>query len=112
MLALVTLAGGGVLWLAWLFIGILYAGKGIHRAEQAVLGVTGTTGLAYLFGGVMVYREGKATGSARYDERLKMVMGGARIEMELVVGHGPGHGWMMGCDLSRDYVRINADYTT
>ena len=59
-----TLAGGGVLWLAWLFIGILYAGKGIHRAEQAVLGVTGTTGLAYLFGGVMVYRGARMFGAS------------------------------------------------
>jgi glutamate N-acetyltransferase/amino-acid N-acetyltransferase len=30
----------------------------------------------------------------------------------LHVGRGSGHGWMMGCDLSDQYVRINADYTT
>jgi glutamate N-acetyltransferase/amino-acid N-acetyltransferase len=63
-------------------------------------------------GGVVVYRNGKPTGSARYDEALKAAMGADRVEMDLRVGNGPGAGWMLGCDLSRDYVRINADYTT
>ena len=61
-------------------------------------------------GTVTVYADGKPTGSARYDERIKAVMSADRIEMDLHVGHGPGHGWMIGCDLSRDYVKINADY--
>ena len=30
----------------------------------------------------------------------------------LKVGYGPGQAFMLGCDLSADYVRINADYTT
>jgi len=28
------------------------------------------------------------------------------------VGAGPGTWWMLGCDLSKDYITINADYTT
>ena len=34
------------------------------------------------------------------------------VAIRLVVGHGPGHGRAWGCDLSDQYVRINADYTT
>ena len=33
-------------------------------------------------------------------------------EIRLVVGSGPGRGLAWGCDLSAQYVRINADYTT
>jgi hypothetical protein len=64
LLALGVLFGGMVLWVAWLFIGIAYAGNGIHRAEQAVFGVTGTTGLAFLFGGVVVYRSARFFGAS------------------------------------------------
>ena len=32
------------------------------------------------------------------------------IDIDLGAGEGTGHAW--GCDLSADYVRINADYTT
>lgn len=63
-------------------------------------------------GGVVVYKDGKPTGSARYDETLKTAMSADRVEMDLRVGSGPGAGWMIGCDLSREYVGINADYTT
>jgi glutamate N-acetyltransferase/amino-acid N-acetyltransferase len=31
---------------------------------------------------------------------------------KLVVGNGPGHSQAWGCDLSYDYVKINAEYTT
>ncbi len=34
------------------------------------------------------------------------------VAIRLVVGDGPGHGEAWGCDLSDQYVRINADYTT
>jgi glutamate N-acetyltransferase / amino-acid N-acetyltransferase len=34
------------------------------------------------------------------------------VAIRLVVGSGPGHGRAWGCDLSDQYVRINADYTT
>jgi len=34
------------------------------------------------------------------------------IEIRLRVGPGPGRGTAWGCDLSDQYVRINADYTT
>jgi glutamate N-acetyltransferase/amino-acid N-acetyltransferase len=34
------------------------------------------------------------------------------VQIRLVVGDGPGEGCAWGCDLSDQYVRINADYTT
>lgn len=34
------------------------------------------------------------------------------VRIRLVVGDGPGEGQAWGCDLSDQYVRINADYTT
>jgi glutamate N-acetyltransferase/amino-acid N-acetyltransferase len=34
------------------------------------------------------------------------------VLIRLVVGDGPGGGLAWGCDLSDQYVRINADYTT
>ena len=34
------------------------------------------------------------------------------VAIRLQVGHGPGSGIAWGCDLSDQYVRINADYTT
>ena len=34
------------------------------------------------------------------------------VQIRLVVGDGPGEGRAWGCDLSDQYVRINADYTT
>jgi glutamate N-acetyltransferase / amino-acid N-acetyltransferase len=38
--------------------------------------------------------------------------GGDTVLIRLVVGAGPGLGLAWGCDLSDQYVRINADYTT
>ena len=37
---------------------------------------------------------------------------GDTVLIRMVVGDGPGSGSAWGCDLSDQYVRINADYTT
>ncbi|KAI9085762.1 hypothetical protein K1719_032176 [Acacia pycnantha] len=34
------------------------------------------------------------------------------VEIQISVGNGPGSGQAWGCDLSYDYVKINAEYTT
>ncbi|KAJ7972521.1 Arginine biosynthesis bifunctional protein ArgJ, chloroplastic [Quillaja saponaria] len=34
------------------------------------------------------------------------------VKIQISVGDGPGHGQAWGCDLSYDYVKINAEYTT
>ena len=35
-----------------------------------------------------------------------------KVRMKVVIGDGPGYGIAWGCDLSEDYVKINAYYTT
>lgn len=34
------------------------------------------------------------------------------VDIEICIGSGPGEGMAWGCDLSYDYVKINAEYTT
>lgn len=63
-------------------------------------------------GGVEVYRRGVPTGVDKGDQRLRAAMGADRVDMVLTVGDGPGSAWMLGCDLSAEYVKINAEYTT
>ncbi len=63
-------------------------------------------------GPVEVYSRGVPVVAALSDPRLKEAMSGECVECVLRVGSGPGTAWMIGCDLSEDYVRINADYTT
>ncbi len=63
-------------------------------------------------GPVEVYRAGVPLPAALQDPRLKEAMAGRRVEVALRVGPGAGSAWMIGCDLSDQYVRINADYTT
>ena len=49
------------------------------------------------------YMRDRASGAYLLDDR---------VQIRLVVGDGPGRGFAWGCDLSDQYVRINADYTT
>lgn len=63
-------------------------------------------------GPVEVYRAGLPVVEALSDPRLKDAMDSKRVECVLTVGAGPGESWMLGCDLSKEYVAINADYTT
>ncbi len=63
-------------------------------------------------GPVVVYRSGVPLPEALDDPRLAQAMAGRRVECVLRVGTGPGRAWMVGCDLSAQYVSINADYTT
>ena len=34
------------------------------------------------------------------------------VTVQVSIGPGPGRGMAWGCDLSYDYVKINAEYTT
>lgn len=34
------------------------------------------------------------------------------LSLQVTIGDGPGTGMAWGCDLSYDYVKINAEYTT
>jgi glutamate N-acetyltransferase/amino-acid N-acetyltransferase len=63
-------------------------------------------------GPVEVYRAGVPIPAALDDHRLNDAMSAKRVECDLTVGAGPHSAWMIGCDLSAQYVSINADYTT
>ena len=63
-------------------------------------------------GPVEVYKAGVPIPAALTEARLGEAMAGKAVECRLVVGTGPASAWMIGCDLSAQYVSINADYTT
>ncbi len=45
-------------------------------------------------------------------ERIRIALSHPRLDIVIDLGAGDGAGHAWGCDLSADYVRINADYTT
>ena len=46
------------------------------------------------------------------EEAASAVLMGETVVILIHLGDGPGQGCAWGCDLSDQYVRINADYTT
>jgi len=61
--------------------------------------------------GVAVFRAGAATGPAAR-RRAGAKLGRREIEIEVRLGRGRGRAQLWTCDLSDEYVRINAEYTT
>ncbi|UPM49556.1 bifunctional glutamate N-acetyltransferase/amino-acid acetyltransferase ArgJ [Synechococcus sp. A10-1-5-1] len=59
--------------------------------------------LAFDRAGASAYMRDRAAGAYLSDDT---------VQIRLAVGDGPGSGLAWGCDLSDQYVRINADYTT
>ncbi len=45
-------------------------------------------------------------------DRIRVALSQPRVDIAIDLGAGDGAGHAWGCDLSADYVRINADYTT
>jgi glutamate N-acetyltransferase/amino-acid N-acetyltransferase len=45
-------------------------------------------------------------------DRLIRIMSADHVEIEVELGTGDAEATVFGCDLSAEYVRINADYTT
>jgi glutamate N-acetyltransferase / amino-acid N-acetyltransferase len=45
-------------------------------------------------------------------DRIRVALSHPRLDIAIDLGAGDGSGHAWGCDLSADYVRINADYTT
>ncbi len=61
-------------------------------------------------GGLVVFERGAPATIDLDLVRAALLSPGVAIEVDLGAGEGRGHAW--GCDLTADYVRINADYTT
>ena len=61
--------------------------------------------LSVFFDGVAVYDHGAPTGAVP-------ALGGPACRIELDIGLGPGRAGYLASDLTTDYVRINAEYTT
>ena len=61
--------------------------------------------------GAMLFAEGEPL---RFDPKLvsASIRGRRLVEIDLAVGEGPGNAKFWTCDLTPEYVRINADYPT
>ena len=62
-------------------------------------------------GGVTVFRRGASTGPAAR-RRAAAKLRAPELDVEVKLGAGRGQARVWTCDLSYDYVRINAEYTT
>ncbi len=63
-------------------------------------------------GDVEVFAQGRPVPEALDTPALKAAVAAEDVRFTLTLNSGPGRGWMTGCDLTTEYVRINADYTT
>ncbi len=61
-------------------------------------------------GGLVVFDRGAP--DSVDPERIRVALSHRRLDIVIDLGAGDGSGHAWGCDLSADYVRINADYTT
>ena len=61
--------------------------------------------------GVPVFRDGASTG-ARARRRAAALLEEDEVKIAVALGVGTGSARIWTCDLSYDYVRINAEYTT
>ena len=63
--------------------------------------------------GICVFDHGEPVGlSAQDTKKLQGHMKASEVAIHVDLGAGKFESQWLGCDLSRDYVRINADYTT
>jgi len=61
-------------------------------------------------GGLVVFDRGAPEHAD--PEAVRSALSQPRLDIAIDLGAGDGSGYAWGCDLSADYVRINADYTT
>ena len=62
-------------------------------------------------GGVVVFRDGASAGPAAR-ARARRALAGEELKIEVDLGIGRGAAQIFTCDLTYDYVKINAEYTT
>jgi len=78
-------------------------GKSPARVEQDKVAIA--------FGGERLVERGMLREGVRL-ERIREIMGGREYEITIDLGLGHGEDRVWTCDLSEEYVRINAKYTT
>jgi glutamate N-acetyltransferase / amino-acid N-acetyltransferase len=62
-------------------------------------------------GGVPVFTRGRSAGPAAR-KRAEVALRAEEIEIRVDLGRGPGEARLFTCDLTYEYIRVNADYTT
>ena len=62
-------------------------------------------------GGVPVFTRGRSAGPAAR-KRAEIALKAEEIEIRVDLGRGPGKARLFTCDLTYEYIRVNADYTT
>ncbi len=62
--------------------------------------------------GVELLRGGEPTGGPTARKRAGRAMKAKQVEIEISIGRGPGRARILTTDLSYEYVRVNAEYTT
>jgi glutamate N-acetyltransferase/amino-acid N-acetyltransferase len=63
-------------------------------------------------GGVQLLKAGEPSGGPSAIVRAERAMKKKRVRVEIVIGAGEGTSCVLTTDLTYDYVKINADYTT
>ena len=93
-----------------------YSGAALDPAKLSLFigpGGPGGIGAGAAAGSVCVFRHGQPTAAGKNPSaRLRKLMKGSEVTFTLLVGQGHAECEWLGCDLSREYIRINADYTT
>ena len=60
-------------------------------------------------GGIAIVKNGEATGASA-EQQVKTLMKEPRYVVEMQLGQGPGQARFFMCDLTHEYVNVNADY--
>ena len=63
-------------------------------------------------GGAQLLRRGEPAGGAAALRRAERAMKAKQVDIEISIGRGPGRARILTTDLSYEYVRVNAEYTT
>lgn len=82
----------------------------VVQALGAALPDVDAAGVKVSFGGITVAEAGRPAQAD--EEELKRVMEGEEVELDVQLGRGGASAEVWTCDLSYDYVRINAAYHT
>lgn len=82
----------------------------VVQALGATLHDLNPAGVEVRFGGLLVARGGGPVEAG--EEELAKVMSSPMVDLDISLGRGTGEAEIWTCDLSYDYVRINAEYHT